>query len=413
MEKSNSHVNRESIQSVVLLLVLWFVCMGAGGQDRTKGEETVQRLVDEGFENVRWSETGEERIYTIENNVYKANGVGLRKALEIINSTGLPENKTCRVIVTDYNIPQVTLTYEPQRGDTVLLRTVEDWEVSYDVDWESWKRVKKEKKQNSSLFKYDIVVYPKLSFMNLIITQIYQALFTVCPTLEISCWPGMKFTGQIVLPVYNDGYGTINSKVHPCYITVSQRFRLPYNISGRVIAGLFNTDRYGLDATLFHPFKDERFSVEGRIGCTGTGYWNGFRYNYGTKLRMTWSVGGSFYWPRYNTQFSLKGEQYLLQEKGIRFDMIRHFRYASVGFYAMKAEHANSNGGFTFVVNPGINKYKRRKYVPRVNPGDFGILYNAGNERYYYQTYNAEGSDNIMRNNRFNPFFIKSEILNY
>lgn len=30
--------------------------------------------------------------------------------------------------------------------------------------------------------------------------------------------------------------------------------------------------------------------------------------------------------------------------------MIRHFRYASIGFYAMKAEHANSNGGFRFQV---------------------------------------------------------------
>jgi hypothetical protein len=42
-----------------------------------------------------------------------------------------------------------------------------------------------------------------------------------------------------------------------------------------------------------------------------------------------------------------------------------------------------------------------------------GLLYNAGNEQYYYKDYKAEASDNIMENNSFNPYYIKSEILNY
>ena len=51
---------------------------------------------------------------------------------------------------------------------------------------------------------------------------------------------------------------------------------------------------------------------------------------------MTWALGANFYYPHYNVQASLKVEQYLLGEKGVRFDLIRHFRYASIGFYAMK-----------------------------------------------------------------------------
>ena len=42
-----------------------------------------------------------------------------------------------------------------------------------------------------------------------------------------------------------------------------------------------------------------------------------------------------------------------------------------------------------------------------------GIVYNAGNEKYYYREYLAEPSDNIMENNSFNPFYIKSELTNY
>ena len=81
-------------------------------------------------------------------------------------------------------------------------------------------------------------------------------------------------------------------------------------------------------------------------------------------MTTTWTIGGNFYWPRYNTQFSLKGERYLLGEKGIKFEMIRHFRYASIGFYAMKAEHANRmvdsgfKSRFLFIKTKDINIYR-------------------------------------------------------
>lgn len=131
-------------------------------------------------------------------------------------------------------------------------------------------------------------------------------------------------------------------------VTLSQSFRLPYRTFARASVGLFNADRYGVDLAVTHHLKDERFSLEGRIGCTGTGSWQKFEYHYGTHQRVTWSLGGSFYWPKYNTQVSLKAEQYLLGEIGGRIDLIRHFRYCSIGFYAMKAQGALKNGGFGF-----------------------------------------------------------------
>ena len=152
------------------------------------------------------------------------------------------------------------------------------------------------------------------------------------------------------------------------------------------------------------------------MGVTGIGYWEGFHLHYDTDFSVTWSLGGNFYWPQYNTQFSLKGEQYLMGEKGIKFEMIRNFRYASVGFYAQKGQHANSNGGFRFQILLPPYKYKRfkNKYIPRVNTSSqMGIVYNAGNEQYYYRQYRSAADENIMNNNKFNPYFIKSELSNY
>ena len=381
------------------------------GQEVQTGNETIEELISMGFENIRCTENENERIYTIENNVYKAQGFGIAKAIEVIQRQGLPSGKQCKVIVTHLEVPEMSLTYRPST-DNENLNGNTGWETSYNVD--GWEDIKKEKAKNSSRYKVDILVYPQLSYKNLIITQIYQALFTLNPAVEISFWPGMKFTGQLIVPVYNDGYGIYQDKVHPGFITLSQSFRLPYNIKGKATLGYFNADRYGADLMIFRPFKaDERFSLEGRLGFVGIGYWDSFKLHYDTDMTWTWTVGANFYWPRYNTQFCLKGEQYLMKDKGVKFEMIRHFRYASVGFYAMKGKEANSNGGFRFQVLLPPYKQKRHKYIPRISTSyNMGIAYNAGNEQYYYRQYRSESNENIMNNNSFNPYFIKTEINN-
>lgn len=393
-----------------LMLAMLSSIAGWGQEKRN----AVEELVEHGFENVRWTENEDECIYTIENNVYKAEGVGVSKAIDIIQKHGLPTDKRCKVIVTHLEVPELSLTYHPNRNDSTETDDKAGWQTSYEIG-QSWNSIKKEKAKNSSRFKVDILVYPQLSFKNLIITQIYQVLFTLNPAVEVSLWPGMKFTGQLIVPVYNDGYGYLQDKVHPGFITLSQRFRLPFNIKGMATVGYFSADRYGADLQFFYPFRDERFSLEGRIGSVAIGYWNGFNLHYDTEFSTTWSLGANFYWPRYNTSFSLKGEKYLMGEKGVKFEMIRHFRYASVGFYAQKAKEANSNGGFRIQVLLPPYKYKRfkNKYIPRLNTSyNMGIVYNAGNERYYYRQYRSAADENIMNSNRFNPYFIKSEISN-
>ena len=147
------------------------------GQDILIGNETIEELIGMGFENVRCAENENERIYTIENNVYKAQGVGIAKAIEIIQRQGLPSGKRCKVIVTHLEVPEMSLTYHPSNSnDSLSTNGNIGWETSYDVD--GWKEVRKEKAKNSSRYKVYILVYPQLSYKNLINTQIYQALFT-------------------------------------------------------------------------------------------------------------------------------------------------------------------------------------------------------------------------------------------
>lgn len=402
-----------SLRQLLMFLIFCFCSSSLLGQVQTK-EDVVNVLVGMGFENVGCAEDDKERVYVLQNSAFRANGVGIAKAVDVIQESGLPTYKPCRIVVLDNNIPQLSLCYKPIVGDSVPKATREDWIISYELG-KSWNKVRKEiKTKNSSLFKVDVLVYPGLSLKNLIITQIYQVLFRLSPAVEVSLWKGMKLTAQLRIPVYNDGYGSLNDKVSPGFLTVSQSFRLPYNVFGRVTVGGFNFDRYGIDVDLRHPFEDERFSVMARIGYTGVGYWDGFKYRFDSSKVWTWTLGASFYWPEYNTQFNLKAEQYIRGDRGVKFEMIRHFRYCSIGFYAQKGKDAKSNGGFTFQVLLPPYKYKRKGYIPRISTSpNMGLLYNAGNEQNYYLDYKAEASDNIMNQNSFNPYYIKSEMLNY
>ena len=323
-----------------------------------------------------------------------------------------PDKKPCRVIVLDNNVPQISLYYKPIIGDSVPQASRSDWNVSYDLGG-TWKQIRKVKKENSSLFKVDIVVYPDFSFQNLIITQIYQVLFNLSPAIEVSLWKGMKLTGQVIFPIYNE-YGDRYKQIREGYITLSQTVRLPYNTFAKGTIGSFNNRRWGIDLEAKHYFvKDNRFSVEARVGFTGASHFENFAWHVSPLKRWTWTLGGNFYWPKFNTLFSLKVEQYLLHEKGVRFDIMRNFRYASIGVYAMKVQHAPKNGGFYFqILLPPYGKYKR-KHV-RITPAPyFGVLYNAGNERYYGKSYVAELGTIYGYSNSFNPYFIKSELLNY
>lgn len=400
---------------VILLLMMTGQASSVWGQ--SGGETIAEELANMGFENVRWTETEKERIYTIENTAYKIQSVGISKAIEIIQKDGLPKDKRCKVIVTRLDVPELSLTYEPTAKSDTTKQLGQHWDASYELG-DSWREVKKEKKKNSSRYKVDILIYPQLSFQNMDITKIYQVMFTLNPAIEVSLWQGMKLTGQVILPLVVDtkgyaAYSPLNKKVRPGFITLAQRFRLPLNIKGKAAIGFFNQSQHGIDLQLFRPFKDERFSLEARLGYTGWGYWDNFSYKYNGQYQWTWSAGGNFFWPQYDVQFSLKAEKYLLGEKGVRFDMIRHFKYASVGFYAMKAEKAKSNGGFLFQVALPPYKQKRHKYIPRVSSSmNMGIIYNAGNERIYYKKYRSETSDKIMEENGFNPLYIENKLLN-
>ena len=398
----------------VCVLVLLLICFSPLRTAAQTGDLAVDALVEAGFENVRWAEDDEERVYVIQNSAYKLASVGIGKAIDVIQERGLPDSKQCRIIVLDNDVPQVSLVYQPKDGDGLSKPIRSDWDASYDLD-ESWKKVRKAKKKNSSLFKVDLVIYPQLYFKNLVITQIYQVCFELNPTLEVSLWPGSMLKLQVKIPVYNDGYYGAMENIRPGYLSLEQNFRLPKNFWVKATVGVFNQNTYGGEVRVSHPFKDDRFKVEAKYGFVGVGLFEDFsHFKYSKETIHYWSVGGDFYWPYYNTQFKLRLEQYLLHDVGVKFEMIRHYKFASIGFYAEKCNKGDANGGFRFIVALPPYKYKRHGYMPRITTSHgTGFVYNAGNEsNYYLMPYASAGDNDIMKHNQYNPNFLESVIGN-
>lgn len=392
-------------------------------RDPFRADEAARRLAEAGFANVRAVETADFTVFTVENDYYKIPAEGFARAVQILEGSGLDEGKPIKLIGTSYKVPEVTMTYDPVLGS---------WRTTKRLD-ASWDAVKGQPMLSDSFGKVDITVYPQVSLMNLIITQVYQSLWQLSPALETSLWPGGKITLQVKVPLYNDGYGTGESLVHPGFLTVSQRFRDPWhlNIFGKLTAGVFNSTRIGVALELAYWFPNERFWVDGRLGWLDLirfgpssnaqavcplpagleGFW--VHPNATPDFRFLWNLAINYYNPSLQTTFLLRAERFVIGDTGIKFEMIRHFRHCSVGFYAMKGfdPAAHTNGGFRFQIALPPYRQPRHGYVPRLTTsGQMGASYNANNERYYYIEYRTEASDNIMSRNYYNPYYINSQL---
>ena len=330
---------------------------------------------------------------------------GIAAATRTLEQEGLPGNEVVKLIVLDYDVPQVTLTYDSKVGD---------WKASHHLDKEDWKLARTALKTGSSFGKVDVVVYPQVSLMNLIITQVYQSLWQLSPALEMTLWPGSKLSCQLQIPVYNDGYGARESKVHPGMITLSQRFRLPYDIMGRASAGIFSNSRYGMALDLKRRFTFAPWlMLEGGFSMIGLCYFDGFKFHVSPELEPFWYAGANAFWPKAQTEFRARVQKFLLADYGVKAEMIRHFRYCSIGFYVEKGlnTYAHTNGGFRFQIALPPYRYKRPGYWPRVTTsGQMGMGYNANNEQRWYKETKTEASDNIMNDNAFNPYYIEREV---
>lgn len=379
-----------------VLVFIWSVALLGADIDGI-----VHRLEGAGFADIRAAQTDEYVVVALSCDSYRLPVEGLARARQILEAALADEDIIIKVICTDRNVPQVTMTYNPSSGR---------WHTTRNLD-ESWDVVKVEPRTASSIGRSELLFYPQITIKNLIINQVYQSLFQISPAFEVSLWPGMKFSYQLKYPIFNDGFDVSESRVHPGMITLSQSFRDPWhlNVFGKVTAGVFSSNRYGLALEAWYYFPGERFSVDAQVAMMANCLFDGFVFKYDKHPYFRWNVALNYYYPPLDTQFTLRMQKFLLGDVGLKYEMIRHFDRCSIGLYAEKSKIAQLNVGFRFQVSIPPYRMKRRGYAPRVSTSTaMGMSYNSNNEQFYYKEFRTEASDNILWKNAFNPFFIDS-----
>lgn len=366
--------------------------------------DVVSALVNAGYENVSREVGDMEEIIMLENSLWRANGEGIREAIKIIELFPLTPGMERRVVVLRNKVPQLSLLLHPGESTSGIT----DWKVSYELG-DSWKKISEKEFANNSRWKADLVFYPQVSLRNQKFHKIYDVLINVAPALEISPFRGTKITGQIIIPIFNE-FGGLYDDVRPGYITVQQNFRVE-NVFLQATVGNFNQNRWGMDLSFFRPFTKgwlQHFAVKGGVGLTGSSYFVNWNWHYGPTKLCTWNVGGSYYNPQYNVLCEVRVERFLAGDIGVRADMTRHFRRTSIGFYIMKNDYDNLDGGFHFSILIPPMKYKRKRV--RVTPAKyFNMEYKAAGLFYNGKSYKTNPGQNKAEEN-FNPYYIKSQL---
>ena len=375
-------------------------------------ENSLVKIISSlGFENVSSRMHNDTLTLAYENNIYRWDARGLNVIIDTI-SKNVSSQTYLKIITLKNDIPVFETSlragdWKAYRNDSVSKDQLKERIGMTNLTHESWKELKGCKRSNPNLYKFDFVIYPQFTFMNITFARIYEIMFNIAPALEFSLWKGNKFTGQVIIPVY---YDTIfgSQSIRTGYFTVSQEFRLPGPFFSTVTIGKFNFNRYGLDVLISHPFKNPHWDISLNLGLTGRTY-NIESFTYLSRdFTTSWMLKAGYFYSKFNLQIDVSGGKYVYGDYGARVDITRHFGETSIGFYGIYSGGV-PNGGFHFAIPLPPGKRSRRHHVRVLPPRYYDLQYNGGTVLLKGHTYSSSPSFNRSED-YFNLLYIKNSL---
>ena len=180
-------------------------------------------------------------------------------------------------------------------------------------------------------------------------TKFYETQINIAPALQFSLWKGNKFTGQAIIPIYNE-LGYEGDHIRPGIVTISQYVKFSDHLTGSLVSGNFAGGSYGFEAYLRLTLLRELCSIGLNSSLTGMSHFLDNEWIHSPLNVFAGSLALAWFWPRYNMEFKTGGARYLGEDYGLFASCLRHFNEISVGLYVQLNEY-NRNGGF-FFFNP-------------------------------------------------------------
>lgn len=182
--------------------------------------------------------------------------------------------------------------------------------------------------------RVELVLYPQISLTNSWLDKIYGAVINIAPAVEARLWKGAAFTGQVILPVWNNMVGQMDY-IRAGVLTLSQEFGLPGGAFGRVTVGNFTNNRMGADLKLALCHAGRPLAARPGRRCDRI-----VHFLRGQMAGVNLEAGSGaaevrFRERRFNMDFNLGVHRYVYGDYGVRVDCIRHFGRTTAGLYAM------------------------------------------------------------------------------
>lgn len=334
-------------------LLAWVCLLATGLQAQT----LTEALVRAGMENIAVREQEQEVLVAVEDRAYGSSYRGVAAVLEVLRQQALCQ-KTVKVLVTDRNgIPRVVLELKDRQlmGAHTAVDSVRD-------------ALREVSRVNRSAWKPDVVVYPDLFLENTSLDKLYRYAVALAPAVECPLWWGAEATVQVLFPLITNQQGQYR-KIRPGVITLSQEWRPGDHWGFRVVAGNFTQNRMGLAGSAGWVSRDGRWQLQGDVGATVFSMVIGSRWMISRQVRVNAQLQASYYLPRAQTAFSVRGGRYVFGDYGVQASCERHFGSTTIGVFLGSSKRI-LNGGFCFSVPMFGRNWKRKRRV-RVKPADY------------------------------------------
>lgn len=397
---------------LIFILPLLF-CYSEGYPQNDNNTSPISKvLIENGYENLKIIISDGELLLAFENRVHRFEIYSIMNLIELIepffdnlkNLVLIPLNR--KIPISKITIP--VKTYRVFKADHSQKEIFINSIVIEENTDEVMKNFSGVQPENSSSYKFDMILKPSTQFEFGIYSQPVRYQLNINSDFRLNLWKGMNLDYEVIFPVHNDFYEREDS-IRPGIITLNQTVRLPKSFYISSTIGFFTHNRFGFDLEALKSFNNGNINVGINLGYTALGYFSGFKMLYNDNFTFTGNVYFNYRVESLDLTLGIMAGKFLFDDKTIRFDISREFGEIEIGFFALRSSEGISNGGVNITVplwpgnywNPGIF---------RVRPAEnFGISYlvNTNTDKLIGSRYNTGNRLNIY-NKKINSSFVKN-----
>lgn len=248
----------------------------------------------------------------------------------------------------------------------------------------------------------DLFCGAELNYNDTDLMRLYNVLINLTPGVKWNLGNGWMTAGQLSYGALNQGYDTKYDYWRIGMATLSKELAFGGNQHLKFTGGLFNRERYGLDARWMMPINSW-LMLQARAGLTNQWWMSANETEFATKRWVATGIAGANIWiDNWATEFRLSGGRYLNEDYGMEGEVYCHFKHCSIGafvqwhetyFQNLTESNFNYSGGFRVVMM--LPPYEMAQNKVRIRPAsNFRLTYNAQSNGYSMKTYQTDPEEN-------------------